>query len=135
MTTRPIPAELGRVVELLTDEFAGVFAGEMVRDCVLDSYERLRSGARVLTYLPLLAHRFARERLRACALAKGALPKDAPVVLFVCTHNAGRSQLAAAILARAAGDRVTIASAGTAPTGGGRPRRARSPRRARHRCQ
>ena len=116
MTTRPIPAELGRVVELLTDEFAGVFAGEMVRDCVLDSYERLRSGARVLTYLPLLAHRFARERLRACALATGALPKDAPVVLFVCTHNAGRSQLAAAILTRAAADRVTIASAGTAPT-------------------
>jgi ArsR family transcriptional regulator len=36
-------------------------------------------------------------------------------VLFVCTHNAGRSQLAAALLARAAGDRVLIASAGTAP--------------------
>lgn len=38
-----------------------------------------------------------------------------PVVLFVCTHNAGRSQLAAALLAQAAGDRVLIASAGTAP--------------------
>jgi arsenate reductase len=36
-------------------------------------------------------------------------------VLFVCTHDAGRSQLAAALLARAAGDRVLIASAGTAP--------------------
>jgi protein-tyrosine-phosphatase len=37
-------------------------------------------------------------------------------VLFVCTHNAGRSQLAAALLAHAAEGRVTIASAGTAPT-------------------
>jgi arsenate reductase len=116
MTTRPVPAELRRAVELLTEEFAGVFGRETVRDCVLDSYERLRPGARVTTYLPLFAHRFARERLRACGLAMGALPKDAPAVLFVCTHNAGRSQLAAALLARAAGDRVTIASAGTAPT-------------------
>jgi protein-tyrosine-phosphatase len=51
-------------------------------------------------------------------MVKGVLPKTVPVVLFVCTHNAGRSQLAAALLARAAGDRVTIASAGTAPAPG-----------------
>jgi protein-tyrosine-phosphatase len=38
-----------------------------------------------------------------------------PVVLFVCTHNTRRSQLAAALLARAAGNWVLIASAGTAP--------------------
>ena len=117
MTTRPVPAELGRAVEVLSEEFAGVFGRETVRDCVLDSYERLLPGARVTAYLPLLAHRFARERLRACGPAKGALPKTAPVVLFVCTHNAGRSQLAAALLSQAAAGRVTIASAGTAPTG------------------
>ena len=116
MTTRPVPAELTRAVELLTEEFAGVFGRETVRDCVLDSFERLRPGARVTAYLPLFAHRFARERLRACGLAQGSIPKSAPVVLFICTHNAGRSQLAAALLAQAAGNRVTIASAGTAPT-------------------
>jgi len=38
-----------------------------------------------------------------------------PEVLFVCVHNAGRSQMAAALLARHAGDRITIRSAGTAP--------------------
>ena len=38
-----------------------------------------------------------------------------PEVLFVCVHNAGRSQMAAALLARAAGDRVVVRSAGTAP--------------------
>jgi arsenate reductase len=38
-----------------------------------------------------------------------------PSVLFVCTHNAGRSQMAAALLARRAGDRVTIRSAGSTP--------------------
>ncbi len=38
-----------------------------------------------------------------------------PEVLFVCIHNAGRSQMAAALLAHHAGDRVIVRSAGTAP--------------------
>jgi arsenate reductase (thioredoxin) len=113
--TRPVPATLTGSVHQLVQEFAGVFAREAVQGCVLDSYERLQPGARISTLLPLLAHRFARKRLRSCGVAKGVLPKTAPVVLFVCTHNAGRSQLAAALLAGAAGDRVRIASAGTTP--------------------
>ena len=36
-------------------------------------------------------------------------------VLFVCVHNAGRSQMAAALLARRGGDRVVVRSAGSAP--------------------
>ena len=38
-----------------------------------------------------------------------------PRVLFLCVHNAGRSQMAAAILTRRAGDRVIVHSAGSAP--------------------
>jgi arsenate reductase len=38
-----------------------------------------------------------------------------PTVLFVCVHNAGRSQMAAALLERMAGDRVRVLSAGTHP--------------------
>jgi ArsR family transcriptional regulator len=38
-----------------------------------------------------------------------------PEVLFVCVHNAGRSQLAAGILRHLAGDRVGVRSAGSAP--------------------
>jgi arsenate reductase len=40
---------------------------------------------------------------------------DRPSVLFVCVHNAGRSQMAAALLAHHAGDRVEVRSAGSAP--------------------
>ena len=40
-----------------------------------------------------------------------------PSVLFVCVHNAGRSQMAAGLLAHLAGDRVTVRSAGSAPAG------------------
>ena len=38
-----------------------------------------------------------------------------PTVLFVCVHNAGRSQMAAGYLAHLAGDRVTVLSAGSQP--------------------
>lgn len=38
-----------------------------------------------------------------------------PEVLFVCVHNAGRSQMAAALLTHRAGDRVVVRSAGSAP--------------------
>ncbi|WP_329336804.1 arsenate reductase ArsC [Streptomyces sp. NBC_00663] len=42
-------------------------------------------------------------------------PAERPSVLFVCVHNAGRSQMAAAFLTRLAGDRVQVRSAGSAP--------------------
>ncbi|MFG3258789.1 arsenate reductase ArsC [Streptomyces sp. NPDC048172] len=38
-----------------------------------------------------------------------------PSVLFVCVHNAGRSQMAAAWLSHLAGDRIEVRSAGSAP--------------------
>lgn len=40
---------------------------------------------------------------------------DRPSVLFVCVHNAGRSQMAAAWLSALAGDAVDVRSAGSAP--------------------
>ncbi|MFD9334503.1 arsenate reductase ArsC [Streptomyces sp. NPDC060028] len=44
-----------------------------------------------------------------------------PSVLFVCVHNAGRSQMAAAWLTHLAGDRVEVRSAGSAPADGVNP--------------
>ena len=43
----------------------------------------------------------------------GHLMADIPEVLFVCTHNAGRSQMAAALLARQAAGRIKVTSAGS----------------------
>jgi arsenate reductase len=40
---------------------------------------------------------------------------DKPTVLFVCVHNAGRSQMAAGFLQHLAGDRIEVLSAGSAP--------------------
>lgn len=46
---------------------------------------------------------------------KGGPVPDRPEVLFVCVHNAGRSQMAAALLQHHAGERVIVRSAGSAP--------------------
>ena len=43
------------------------------------------------------------------------MSEHVPEVLFVCVHNAGRSQMAAALLAHYAGERVVVRSGGTAP--------------------
>ena len=40
---------------------------------------------------------------------------EPPEVLFVCVHNAGRSQMAAGLLAKVAGDRIVVRSAGSTP--------------------
>jgi arsenate reductase (thioredoxin) len=105
---------IDKAVESLADEFAGIFAPEAVARFVDESLDRL-AGARVPDYLPVLAHRFARERLRALGQAEGTISKHVPEVLFVCVQNAGRSQMAAALLKRRAGGRVHIRSAGSEP--------------------
>ena len=43
------------------------------------------------------------------------MPEHVPEVLFVCVHNAGRSQMAAALLDHYAGDRIVVRSAGSDP--------------------
>jgi arsenate reductase (thioredoxin) len=63
----------------------------------------------------VLTERFATERLTALAQAKGAIENDVCEVLFVCVQNAGRSQMAAALMARHGGDRVHVRSAGSQP--------------------
>jgi arsenate reductase (thioredoxin) len=63
----------------------------------------------------VLAHRFARERLNALAHAEGQLVKEQPEVLFVCVHNAGRSQMAAGLLKLRSEGRIHVRSAGSTP--------------------
>jgi protein-tyrosine-phosphatase len=62
-----------------------------------------------------MVERFTRERLRALAQAEGTVMSEVPEVLFVCVHNAGRSQMAAALLDHHAQGRVHVRSAGSTP--------------------
>ncbi|MFI6147474.1 three-helix bundle dimerization domain-containing protein [Streptomyces sp. NPDC051109] len=98
----------------LASRYAGHFAPETVLGLLADSYARLAEHARIRTHLVVLAERLTAERLDALAHTQG-LTSGPTRVLFVCSHNAGRSQMAAALLAHRAGERVTVSSAGTHP--------------------
>jgi arsenate reductase (thioredoxin) len=99
----------------LAPDFVGVFGVETIERFVLDSLQRLLPTAKVTTFLPVLSEKFARERLRALGRVEGSLPSDTPGVLFLCVHNAGRSQMAAGWLRHLSGDTVTVWSGGSEP--------------------
>jgi arsenate reductase len=105
---------LEKGLEGLRDEFAGTFSAATVERFMAESLEAL-GGARVKDFVPLFVHRFARERLRALGQVQGTIAKTVPEVLFVCVQNAGRSQMAAALLVHYAEGRVHVRSAGSAP--------------------
>ena len=83
---------------------------------VTESYRLLAQHAKITRYLPSLTARFAADRLRSLADADGLEVDATPDVLFVCVQNAGRSQMASAILRSLAGDRVRVLTAGSEPS-------------------
>jgi len=99
----------------LAAKFAGVFGPETIERFVVDSMDQLLPTAKTTAFLPLLTERFARQRLQALAKVEGSLPSVVPGVLFLCVHNAGRSQMAAGWMRRLAGDGVVVYSGGSEP--------------------
>jgi arsenate reductase (thioredoxin) len=95
--------------------FDGTFSLETIERYLDDSLDKLAATAHYPDYLSLLAERFARERLTAVARMEGRTVSDTPSVLFLCVHNAGRSQMAAGFLRHLGGDRVSVMSGGSAP--------------------
>ncbi len=104
-------------IDHLAAQFTGVFSRETVADVLTQAYRQLEATATVTTHLTTLAERFAREQLRAVAIIEGSIVKEVPEVLFVCVRNAGRSQMAAALLDHHAEGRVQVRSAGSIPAG------------------
>jgi arsenate reductase len=103
-----------KAAEALIEEFRGVFGKETIERYITESLDLL-GDARFTDYVPVLAHRFARERLRALGQAEGTIVKEQPEVLFVCVQNAGRSQMAAGLLRLRSDDRIHVRSAGSSP--------------------
>jgi protein-tyrosine-phosphatase len=99
----------------LSREFEGVFGIDTVEQFLATSYEQFAANARIVTYLPLMAERFARQRLRALAKVEGKAGSGPPTVLFLCVHNAGRSQMALGWFTHLAGDRAVAWSGGSEP--------------------
>ncbi len=113
-SARPDP--YAAIVDDLSYSYEGVFPRESVQLAVDEARERLELVSTIPTYLPVLVAKDARERLTAAAQAQGRITKKVPELLFVCVHNAGRSQMAAALAERLSGGRVHVRSAGSQPT-------------------
>jgi arsenate reductase (thioredoxin) len=99
----------------LASEFTGIYGSETITRFLHTSYEQFATAHTVPNYLPLLAERFARQRLQALARVDGHHKDDKPVVLFLCTHNAGRSQMALGFFTALAGDQAVAWSGGSEP--------------------
>jgi arsenate reductase len=78
----------------LQTDFGEHFGVETIERFLHSSYDQFAGRATVPNFLPLLAERWARQRLTALARVEGKITDTIPTVLFLCTHNAGRSQMA-----------------------------------------
>ena len=114
-TAHDLAAQWARIVEDLTYRYDHVFERDEIVAAVTRARGDLEPQARFTDYLPVLVERFAEEQLRAAAQAAGRLAKPVPELLFVCVHNAGRSQMAAALAEHLSGGRVHVRTAGSAP--------------------
>lgn len=114
-TVSAYPPALDASVQALAAQFDGVFGTETIERFVHESYDRLAETASVPQHLPVLTERFARQRLRAAARVDGHDLSGIPTVLFLCVHNAGRSQMALGFFERYAGDAAIAWSGGSEP--------------------
>ncbi len=119
MSDTAMPTEQRHVLKLaanrLATDFAGTFSSVTIELFLLTSYDQFAAKATVTTFLPLMAERFARQRLNALARVEGKADDGVPVVLFLCVHNAGRSQMALGWFNHLAGERAIAWSGGSEP--------------------
>ena len=110
---RDVAREIARK---LAPEFAGFFSPETIERNAAEGYAYYSSlidtGEAIANYLPIMTERFVRNRLRFVRTDRLAFT-DVPDVLFVCIRNAGRSQIAAALLEHCGEGRARAQSAGS----------------------
>ncbi len=118
-TTTELPLEqrlqLRQAADRLRDQFAGQLNTETIERFLTESFDQIAAGAHLPNWLPLLAERFAKERLRALVRLELGPEVTTPAVLFLCVQNAGRSQMAAGWMRHLAGEGVDVFSGGSEP--------------------
>jgi ArsR family transcriptional regulator len=113
-TDSAMQAHLTHVVNSLVNETRGAVDREEIRRIVDEAYEEIASGAKFDTFIPILTMRQAKLMLQSRAKA-AAGHGEHPTVLLVCGTNAGRSQMAAALLRFYAAGHLEVVSAGQSP--------------------
>lgn len=116
MSTAPhTPDTYDRLIDDLTYAYDGVFSPETIATVVHEARALLEPRATITQYLPIFVAKQAREQLMTVAQAEGRVAKQVPEILFVCVHNAGRSQMAAALTEHLSARKVHVRSAGSEP--------------------
>lgn len=107
--------QIREAAERLKRRFEGQLNVDTIERFMNDSLDTLMERATTGNWVPLLAERFARDRLRALIRLESDATTLNPSVLFLCVHNAGRSQMAAGWMRHLAGDAVDVFSGGSEP--------------------
>ena len=109
-------AVVERVADRLMGKYAGRFEHEQVRDIVIDSLRRYRHLDHPSQHARALTAQLSDDRLNALLwIERTPERQQPPSVLFLCSGNAGRSQLAAAVLRAISPAGTRIVSAGDRP--------------------
>jgi len=106
--------QLRQAAERLQTRFEGQLNVESIERFLFDSLDQLLAKARTTTWIPLLAERFASDRIRAMVRLESNVALN-PSVLFLCVHNAGRSQMAAGFMRALSDGAVDVFSGGSEP--------------------
>ncbi len=118
LTNAMTPAEQAALRAAARDlhaRFRGTFGAETISALLLSSYQELAATATVTNWLAVGAERFAAQRLDALAHTGRRADSTPPAVLFMCVHNAGRSQMALGWFTHLARGRAVAWSAGSEP--------------------
>ncbi|WP_054816837.1 arsenate reductase ArsC [Nocardia arizonensis] len=107
---------LERAEERLRLDFVTLFDWDTVHDYLESSYDEVVARSTVDAYVPTLAERFCRRKLEDRARVEGKRRRTDPTVLFLCTHNAGRSQIALGFFDHYARGRAMAWSGGCEPS-------------------
>ena len=99
----------------LQDTFNGIFGPETIKRYINDSLDQLLPSSEVVSFVPIFVERFAKDRLKALAKIEGKMISNKPSVMFLCVHNAGRSQMASGWLKSLSGEGVDVFSGGSEP--------------------
>jgi protein-tyrosine-phosphatase len=88
---------------------------ETIERFIAESIDIVLPRATVTTWAPIIIERLTNDRLRALVRMQSPRTDLRPSVLFLCVHNAGRSQMAAGFMRHLAGERVDVFSGGSEP--------------------
>jgi arsenate reductase len=106
---------LRQTAVMVQRKWQGRLNRETIERFMAESLDMLLPTARVTTWLPVLVERLTDDRLRALVRLETPTGDLNPSVLFLCVHNAGRSQMAAGWMRHLAGDRIDVFSGGSEP--------------------